>query len=120
MLLCSRKRLKILDVNCLPLSRITFFGLPLITIHSSNTSKTSIVLFLSHHLLATFLEQSSKQFRMLSPCFFNVLYMVLVLSDNPIIRLSLNFILLHPNRLVSRRSIIVSSTSGSTFLYLIL
>ncbi len=37
--------------------------------------------------------------------------MVLVLSDNPIIRLSLNFILLHPNRLVSRRSIIVSSTS---------
>ena len=48
--------LKILDVNCLPLSRFTFFGLPLITIHSSNTSKTSIVLFLSDHFLLLFLN----------------------------------------------------------------
>jgi hypothetical protein len=32
MLLCSRKRLNVLDVNYLPLSRITFFGLPLITL----------------------------------------------------------------------------------------
>jgi hypothetical protein len=58
------KRLNILDVNCLPLSNIIFMCLPLIVIQSSNTLRTSTDLFLSDHLLATFLEQSSKQLMM--------------------------------------------------------
>ena len=36
-------------------------------IQSSNTLRTSTDLFLSDHLLATFLEQSSKQLMMLIP-----------------------------------------------------
>ena len=61
MLLCSRKRLKILDVNCLPLSCKIFLGFPLTIIHSSGTSRTSILLFLSEYLLVTRFEQSSIQ-----------------------------------------------------------
>ena len=38
-----------------------FLGLSLTIIHSSSTSRTSTLLFLSEHLLATFLEQSSIQ-----------------------------------------------------------
>jgi hypothetical protein len=34
MLLCCRKRLNILDINCLPLSCITFSGLPFSTMYS--------------------------------------------------------------------------------------
>ena len=49
-----------LDVNCFPLSCITLSGLPLTIIQSSSTLRTSTDLFLSDHLLATFLEQSSE------------------------------------------------------------
>ena len=59
-----RKCLNILDVNCFPLSCITLSGLPLITIQSSNTFRISTDLFLLDHLLATFLEQSSRQLSM--------------------------------------------------------
>ena len=62
--LCTRKCLNILDVNCFPLSCITLSGLPLIIIQSSSTLRTSTDLFLSDHLLATFLEQSSRQLMM--------------------------------------------------------
>lgn len=40
MLLCSRNRLNILDLNCLPLSCIIFLGFPLIIIQCSSTSMT--------------------------------------------------------------------------------
>ena len=62
--LCTRKCLNILDVNCLPLSCIILLGLPLMIIQSSSTLRRSTDLFLSDHLLATFLEQSSKQLMM--------------------------------------------------------
>ena len=63
--LCTRKCLNILDVNCLPLSCIILLGLPLMIIQSSSTLRRSTDLFLSDHLLATFLEQSFKQLMIL-------------------------------------------------------
>jgi hypothetical protein len=58
--------------------------------------------------------------KMLRPCLFNILYMVLVLNDNLMVLFNLNFILLQPNLLVNLRSSIVSSAFDVTFLYLIL
>jgi len=43
---------------------MTFLGLPLVIIHSSNASNIDVLLFLSNQLLDTFLEQSSIQLMM--------------------------------------------------------
>ena len=53
MLLCCRKRLNILDINCLPLSCITFSGLPFSTMYSLQELAIHLYssFFLSHHSL---------------------------------------------------------------------
>ena len=53
--------------------------------------------------------------RMFRPCLFNILYMVLVLSDISFRRFNLNLIRLHPNLLVIRKSSISCSISFVTF-----
>ena len=53
--------------------------------------------------------------RMFRPCFFSILYTVLVLSDISFKRFSRNLIRLHPNLLVIRRFSISSSSSFVTF-----
>ena len=53
--------------------------------------------------------------RMFTPCLFNILYIVLVLSDIFFRRFNLNLILLHPNLFVIRKSNISCSISFVTF-----
>ena len=62
-LLCCYAQESFKDFGCKLFTIVMhdFLGLPLIIIHLSSTSRTSILLFLSVHLLATFLEQSSIQ-----------------------------------------------------------